>query len=180
MFIKFEIHIAFLVLLVSTIAIGQPSSQEINLYDSELPNYFPLSKENFTRLSSFYGYRIHPVHKKIKKHKGIDLAAAKGSGVYASAKGVVFEKSYDASYGNYVVLKHKNKIRTLYGHLWLAAVKQGDTVNKGQIIGYVGDTGLVTGPHLHYEIWVDKERINPFIFWNNTVLKKNEVTNTSK
>lgn len=180
MIVKGHISIVLTMLLVSALTIGQPVALDSIRYNSALPNYFPLSKKNFKGLSSSYGYRIHPVHKKIKKHKGIDLVAGKGSGVHASAKGVVFEKDYDAGYGNYVVILHENKIRTLYGHLWLSTVKQGDTVSKGQIIGYVGDTGLVTGPHLHYEIWVDNERINPFIFWNNAVLKRKEVTDTSK
>lgn len=175
-----KIQIILTLVLVATATIGQPVEKSSVTYESDLPNYFPLSKKNFKRLSSNYGYRIHPVHLKIKKHKGIDLAASKGSGVYASAKGTVAERGYDAGYGNYIILQHKKQIRTLYGHLMLATVKQGDTINKGQIIGYVGDTGLVTGPHLHYEIWINKKRINPFIFWNNTVFKKNEVIKTSK
>jgi murein DD-endopeptidase MepM/ murein hydrolase activator NlpD len=175
-----KIHIILLTLLATATVVSQPATQESGAYESYLPNYFPLSKENFKRLSSAYGYRIHPVHNKIKKHKGIDLSARKGSGVYASAKGTVAERGYDEGYGNYIILQHKKRIRTLYGHLFLAAVKKGDTIQKGQVIGYVGDTGLVTGPHLHFEIWINKKRINPFIFWNNTVFNRNEVTDTSK
>ncbi|WP_340200116.1 M23 family metallopeptidase [Ascidiimonas sp. W6] len=177
---SFKITILYLFLMGFVTVSGQKDSTGIDQYSSDLPNYFPLHRDNFKRLSSNYGYRIHPIDGEIKKHRGIDLVAKKGSGVYASASGKVVERKYEAGYGNYLVVRHNGEIRTLYGHLLRAVVKEGDCIVKGQVIGYVGDSGRVTGPHLHYEIWVDEERINPFIFWNNTIFKKNEVSSTSK
>ncbi len=127
--------------------------------------YFPLSSNDFSRISSPYGYRKHPIHKKVMMHRGVDLAAAKGKPVYAAASGVVEIADYEKSYGNRVLIAHLKDLKTLYGHLWIKMVRPGDKVSKGQLIGFVGDTGLATGPHLHYEVWVRGERVDPMIIW---------------
>ena len=143
--------------------------------ESELPDFFPLNRANFTRLSSGYGYRVHPLHRKIKKHKGIDLVAKRGSAVYASGRGEVLESAYDKGYGNYILLRHGQHTKTLYAHLLGSIVKKGRIVKKGQIIGAVGETGMVTGPHLHYEIRIKGKRVNPLLFWKKIQVKKNTV-----
>lgn len=166
--------ITVLVLMVFTtnlIAQVGNSSQTKSSY--EFPDFFPLDIENFKRLSSGYGFRVHPLHRKIKKHKGIDLVAKRGSTVYASARGVVLESGYDKGYGNYILLRHGKHTKTLYAHLLGSIVKKGRKVKKGQIIGAVGDTGMVTGPHLHYEIRIKGKQVNPLLLWKNIQVKKN-------
>ena len=169
----------FMVVCTSNL-IGQGSQELETKYESALPNYFPLNRKNFTRLSSTYGYRIHPLRKKIKKHKGIDLVAKKGSAVYASARGKVLESGFDKGYGNYVLLLHEGQTKTLYAHLLYYIVKKSEMVSKGQIIGAVGDSGMVTGPHLHYEIWIKGKSINPLLYWNRNRIKTNTVKVTAK
>lgn len=174
-------NIIVLVMIVFTMALvaqDRPTSKA--RFKSEFPDFFPLNMENFTRLSSGYGYRVHPLHKKIKKHKGLDLVAKKGSAVYASARGKVLESGYDKGYGNYILLLHGEHTKTLYAHLLGSIVKKGRIVKKGQIIGAVGDTGMVTGPHLHYEIRIKEKRVNPLLFWKKIQVKKNTVKVAAK
>ncbi len=159
-----------MVVLVNTV-MGQAQSSSTTEYNNTLPNFFPLNKENFTRLSSSYGPRVHPLNSKIKKHNGLDLVAKKGSAVYASAEGKVIESGFDKGYGNYVTLQHGKHIKTLYAHLLLAIVKKGQNVAQGQIIGAVGESGMVTGPHLHYEIWNKGKQLNPLLLWSKTQIK---------
>lgn len=139
------------------------SSTEIN---KELPLFFPISQDDFIRVSSTFGYRKHPVFHNIKKHKGIDLVAEKGKPVYATASGKVIKSDYDINYGKRIVIKHANEIKTLYAHLMYQFVKPGNKVKQGQLIGLVGESGLATGPHLHFEIWIKRKRVNPLAFWN--------------
>ncbi|MEM9001373.1 MAG: M23 family metallopeptidase [Bacteroidota bacterium] len=166
-----KVFIGAMVVLAVQCVLAQPTREDTLRYNDHLPNYFPLNRKNFVRVSSGYGYRLHPVHGKVKKHKGIDLVAKKGSAVHASASGSVKEVGFDKGYGNYVLLKHQGMTKTLYGHLLYFFVKKGDKVAKGQLIGAVGDSGWVTGPHLHYEIWIHNKRIDPMFFWNSTVIK---------
>lgn len=145
-----------------------------------LPKYFPLKNESFIKLSSDYGYRMHPLNQKLKKHRGIDLVAKTGSSVYASASGSVVETGFEAGYGNYVLLLHECSTKTLYGHLLSYSVKDGELVKKGQVIGEVGATGQVTGPHLHYEIWIKNKRVDPLLFWRKIMGTTNRRKTESK
>ncbi|MDG6079332.1 M23 family metallopeptidase [Erythrobacter litoralis] len=113
------------------------------------------------RLSSGYGTRTHPVLGRRMGHKGIDLAAPIGTPIYATADGTVSRAGPFSSYGNYVAIEHGGSIQTRYAHMSRIAVATGATVKKGDIIGYVGSTGRSTGPHLHYEVRVDGEAVNP-------------------
>jgi len=114
------------------------------------------------KLTSKYGYRENPVTKKYSFHKGIDLAAPKGTKVVASAGGIVVTSQYmNNGYGNCIIIEHANNVKTLYAHLESRLVKPGDTVEQGQQIGTVGATGRATGPHLHYEVYKGKQSINP-------------------
>ena len=97
-------------------------------------------------------------------HGGLDISGTGyGSNIYATNNGRVIEAGYHYSYGNHVIINHNNGYYTLYGHMSRIAVKVGDVVSRGQVIGYVGMTGAATGPHVHYEIWKGCEycRINP-------------------
>ena len=113
------------------------------------------------RLSSDYGTRTHPVLGRRMGHKGIDLAAPTGTPIYATADGTISRAGPFSSYGNYVSIEHGGKIQTRYAHMSRVAVATGEKVKKGDIIGYVGSTGRSTGPHLHYEVRIDGQAVNP-------------------
>jgi murein DD-endopeptidase MepM/ murein hydrolase activator NlpD len=113
------------------------------------------------RLTSSYGMRNHPVLRKRAQHNGVDLAAAHGTPVYATADGMVGKAQYWGSYGNYVQIEHGGELQTRYAHLSSYTVALGDTVRKGDVIGYIGSTGRSTGPHLHYEVRVGGEPVDP-------------------
>ncbi len=112
-------------------------------------------------LTSGYGMRWHPVLGGRRAHKGIDLAEPVGTPVHAPADGIVSRADWFSSYGLYISLEHGADIQTRYGHLSRLNVAAGQTVHKGDIIGYVGTTGRSTGPHLHYEVRIAGASVNP-------------------
>lgn len=105
-----------------------------------------------TRITSKYGYRIHPVYGTRKFHSGIDIGAPQGVKVVAAADGVVTLAATNGGYGQCIIINHGSGLATLYGHNSQLFVKQGDSVKKGDLIAYVGSTGVSTGPHLHFEV----------------------------
>jgi murein DD-endopeptidase MepM/ murein hydrolase activator NlpD len=113
------------------------------------------------RISSPYGYRIHPISGRRQMHRGVDYAAPMGAAVGSTKAGTVIVRTYNSSYGNYIIVDHGNGIASLYAHLSGFAVKNGQTVGRGQTIGYIGSTGSSTGPHLHFEIRVNGVHKNP-------------------
>lgn len=119
--------------------------------------------EHYTRISSPYGIRIHPVLKTVRMHTGIDYAAPQGTKVLAPSDGVVRFRGWKGGYGNAVILAHGNGLETLYGHLsaFISGVEEGTSVQAGDVIGLVGSTGRSTGPHLHYEVRIDGQHVNP-------------------
>jgi len=122
---------------------------------------FPL---NFRRISSsFTKSRLHPIRKIRNAHKGMDYAASKGTPVLAMADGQILTACHQRGYGKFVVILHREGYKTLYSHLSKIAreVKKGANVIQGQIIGFVGSTGLSTGPHLHFETRLNNRPINP-------------------
>ncbi|MCQ2735128.1 MAG: M23 family metallopeptidase [Alphaproteobacteria bacterium] len=122
----------------------------------------PLSFRS-ARISSLFGYRMHPIYKTRKFHSGVDYAAPRGTQIYASGNGVVEMAQYVNGYGNFVKIRHNSEYETAYGHMqgFARGIRQGIRVRKGQLIGYVGSTGRSTGPHLHFEIIRKGQRINP-------------------
>jgi len=117
---------------------------------------------NFSYISSsFNPKRMHPVLKRVRPHNGIDYYAPQGTPVYAAGEGTVTRSGYSAANGNHVFIKHANGIETKYLHFTRTAVKKGQRVKQGKTIGYVGSTGLATGPHLHYEFVVNGVHRNP-------------------
>ena len=127
-------------------------------YDVSIPSRMPLEGATLT---SDFGMRTHPVLGGRRNHKGVDLAAPTGTPVYATADGIVGRADWFSSYGNYVQIEHGADLETRYGHLSRIAVSAGDRVHKGDLIGYVGTTGRSTGPHLHYEVRVAGDAVNP-------------------
>jgi murein DD-endopeptidase MepM/ murein hydrolase activator NlpD len=136
-------------------------------YDNDgrsLKRAFLRAPLQFRRITSGFGNRYHPILHVWRHHDGIDFAAPYGTPVRATADGRVTAVAWDAEgYGNYIELRHANGIRTLYGHLSAVArsLRVGDRVTQGQTIGFVGSTGLSTGPHLHYEFLVGGHAANP-------------------
>ena len=117
---------------------------------------------NFSYISSgFNPRRMHPVLKRVRPHNGIDYYAPRGTPVYAAGEGKVIRSAYSRANGHHVFIKHANSIETKYLHFTNRAVKKGQRVKQGQTIGYVGSTGLATGPHLHYEFLVNGVHRNP-------------------
>ncbi|MBO9517747.1 MAG: M23 family metallopeptidase [Porphyrobacter sp.] len=123
-----------------------------------IPSMMPVSGVTMT---SDYGMRVHPVLGGRRNHKGIDLAGPMGTPVYATADGVVSRAERFSSYGNYIQIEHGGELQTRYAHLSGYAVAAGEQVTKGQLIGYIGTTGRSTGPHLHYEVRVSGEAVDP-------------------
>ena len=117
---------------------------------------------NGARLSSSFGMRKHPILGFNKLHQGTDFAAPRGTPIMASGNGVVAMAQKYKGYGNYILLKHNSTFKTAYAHLskYGRGVRKGVRVTQGQIIGYVGSTGMSTGPHLHYEVIKNGKKIN--------------------
>lgn len=126
--------------------------------DISIPSRMPLEG---ARMTSDYGMRTHPVLGGRRSHKGIDLAAPTGTPVYATADGIVSRANRFSSYGLFVSIEHGAKLQTRFAHLSRLAVADGQRVKKGDVIGYVGSTGRSTGPHLHYEVRIAGQAVNP-------------------
>ena len=134
------------------------------LFDG-IPNGDPTGGKG--RISDHYGYRTHPVLHHKQMHAGLDFAMPIGTPIYATANGVVLSAGIQPGYGHMVEIRHNFGFGTRYGHLnGKYAVKQGDFVKKGDIIAYSGNSGLSTGPHLHYEIRFISKPLNPINFVN--------------
>ncbi|AHF00863.1 peptidase M23 [Thiomicrospira aerophila AL3] len=118
---------------------------------------------NYTRISSrFQRGRYHPVLQEIRDHKGVDYAAPTGTPIYAAGDGTVKFRGWGRGYGNYIILQHAGRYETVYGHMSrFGKFKQGQRVKQGDVIGYVGMTGLATGPHLHYEFRINGVHHDP-------------------
>jgi murein DD-endopeptidase MepM/ murein hydrolase activator NlpD len=119
---------------------------------------------NRMKVTSGYGYRIHPIRGFSRRHTGIDLKAPHGTPIFAAASGVVVKAGYYSGYGKYVKIRHNKSIETAYGHMSQIIVRSGQSVRQGQIIGYVGCSGSSTGSHLHYEVIKGGSFINPLSF----------------
>lgn len=125
-------------------------------------NNIPSGKPcTYTRISSPFGERIHPVYGKKSFHKGVDLASPNGTPIYATADGVVAFAGVCNGYGNFIKLNHQNGYKTGYAHMSKMVVKTNDKVKKGDLIGYVGSTGTSTGNHLHYEVYYNDQVTDP-------------------
>lgn len=116
---------------------------------------------SYTKLTSAYGWRIHPITKKESFHNGVDLANVQGTPIYAAKAGTVTVSTYNSVYGYYVQINHGDGFSSLYGHLTHDIVSVGQKVSAGQVIGYMGSTGWSTGPHLHFTIYYNGSTVNP-------------------
>ena len=135
---------------------------------ASLPAIQPVANKDLKRMASGYGYRIHPIYKTRKMHYGMDFSAKIGTEIYATGDGVISKvKRSKRGYGNYVKINHGFGYETLYAHMSKYIVKKGQKVQRGEVIGFVGNTGISTAPHLHYEVRKDNKKINPVNFYYN-------------
>jgi murein DD-endopeptidase MepM/ murein hydrolase activator NlpD len=127
---------------------------------------FLRSPVEFSRISSRFGNRKHPILKTWRAHKGVDYAASRGTPIRATADGKIIHAGNKGGYGKAVILKHADRFTTLYAHMngFAKDIRSGNRVKQGQVIGYVGSTGLASGPHLHYEFRLDGVHRNPLTF----------------
>ena len=133
---------------------------------ASLPAIQPVSNAELKRLASGYGYRIHPIYKVNKMHWGTDFSVKTGTPVYATGDGVIrWVKSSFGGYGKQIEINHGFGYRTKYAHLSEFKVKKGQKVKRGELIGYSGNTGGSTAPHLHYEVIKDGKKLNPVNFF---------------
>ncbi|HEY9364493.1 MAG TPA: peptidoglycan DD-metalloendopeptidase family protein [Chitinophagaceae bacterium] len=132
------------------------------------PAIQPVSNKDLARIASGFGYRVDPIYKTIKMHAGLDFTAPQGTPIYATADGTVKMSGFsDGGYGNHVVINHGYGYETLYGHMVRTKAKRGQKVKRGEVIGYVGSTGKSTGPHCHYEVHKNGQKIDPVYFFYN-------------
>ncbi|HEX8517345.1 MAG TPA: M23 family metallopeptidase [Bacteroidia bacterium] len=135
---------------------------------SSIPAIQPISNEDLRHQPGGFGWRTHPIYKTPEFHPGMDFAAPEGTEIYSTGDGVVARADDMAQgYGNHVVIDHGYGYTTLYGHMTKFVVRAGQQVKRGQLIGYVGSTGLSTAPHVHYEVRKNSEVVNPINFYYN-------------
>lgn len=133
-----------------------------------IPAIQPVANKDLERVASGFGYRIDPIYKVPKMHAGLDFTAPTGTPIYATADGRVKEANFNTGgYGNHVLIDHGFGYETLYAHMVRIKVKAGQTVKRGEVIGWVGSTGKSTGPHLHYEVIKGGTKIDPIYFFYN-------------
>ncbi|MEZ5013135.1 MAG: M23 family metallopeptidase [Chitinophagales bacterium] len=132
------------------------------------PSIQPVSNKDLERIASGFGWRIHPIYKFARFHEGLDFTAPKGTDVFATADGVVVQADNASSgYGNVIVIDHGYGYKTRYAHLSAFKVKAGDKIKRGELIGLVGNTGLSTAPHLHYEVEKGGVKVDPINYFYN-------------
>ncbi|MEJ7646914.1 MAG: peptidoglycan DD-metalloendopeptidase family protein [Chryseolinea sp.] len=137
------------------------------LYAS-IPAIQPISNKQLVALASGFGWRTHPIYKLKKLHTGIDFAASIGTPIYATADGSVAEVSVKFSgYGKMVEIDHGFGYRTRYAHMHEFVVHRGQRIKRGDLIGYVGNTGMSTAPHLHYEVLIKGSQVDPVHYFYN-------------
>jgi murein DD-endopeptidase MepM/ murein hydrolase activator NlpD len=133
-----------------------------------IPAIQPVSNKNLNRIGGSFGYRIDPVYKNLRFHQGLDFTAPAGTPIYATADGVVQIASFNTDgYGNKVVINHGYGYQTLYAHMLKIKASQGQTVKRGEVIGYIGSTGKSTGPHCHYEVIKRGTKVDPVYYFYN-------------
>jgi murein DD-endopeptidase MepM/ murein hydrolase activator NlpD len=133
---------------------------------ASIPAIQPVANRKLKAMASGYGFRIHPVYKTSKMHTGMDFTAKIGTPIYATGDGyVITADGSGRGYGNHVVINHGYGYQTLYGHMSRIKIRRGQSVKRGEVIGFVGNTGTSTAPHLHYEVRKGGRPINPVNFY---------------
>jgi murein DD-endopeptidase MepM/ murein hydrolase activator NlpD len=136
------------------------------------PAIQPISNKTLTHLHATFGERFHPLLGYVRDHKGLDFTADIGTPVYATGNGIIKSAYFSGSFGNVIFIDHNYGYETRYAHLSTFNTKRGQKVKRGDIIGFVGNTGLSRGPHLHYEILFNGHQINPINFFQRDLSNK--------
>ena len=141
-----------------------------------VPDGIPLDLKGFRRITDLYGPRFHPVHKKWLNHSGIDFSGNVGTDIYSTGNGVISHVGFKRGYGKTIIVDHGKGVETLYAHLDSYDVKKGDKVLKGNVIGKLGNSGVSTGAHLHYELRLLEQSTDPMALMvgDETTLAKSE------
>jgi hypothetical protein len=135
---------------------------------ASFPAIMPISNKDLTRTASGFGMRIHPYYKISKLHNGMDFTAPMGTEIYVTGDGVVESYNQDTrGYGKHIIINHGFGYKTLYAHLDRANVRRGQKVKRGDVIGYVGSTGMSLAPHLHYEVHLNDIAVDPSNYYFN-------------
>lgn len=175
--VEVEYEVSILKVELEVISLEELAYERLDLEQKELfETYFetkgglqqfasPLATDWYHQISSFYGYRKHPITGQKQIHRGLDLAVPEGSPIYATHTGVVTTAAYHSSYGNYIVITDENGFLTKYAHLSRFYVSGGEEVEQGSLIGEVGSTGNSTGSHLHLEVMRDGMYYNPIFYF---------------
>jgi len=133
---------------------------------AQIPSIFPLYYNDLQKIGSGFGPRKHPILKRVKMHKGVDLVARKGKKIMSTGKGVVIRAKYSMGYGKHIKIDHGYGYVSVYAHMSKMKVKKGQIVGHGDLIGLVGNTGRSTGSHLHYEVWINGKAVDPEKFYS--------------
>jgi murein DD-endopeptidase MepM/ murein hydrolase activator NlpD len=134
-----------------------------------IPAIQPLSNKDLTRIASGFGMRMHPILKTYRPHNGLDFTAPTGVPIYATADGVVNKAENSGGFGNHIVINHGFGFETLYAHMVRMKARIGEKVKRGEVIGYVGSTGLSSGPHCHYEVHRNGQPVDPIYYFYNDI-----------
>lgn len=145
--------------------------QKSNMWASR-PAIQPVSNKSLTHLHATFGERFHPLLGYVRDHKGLDFTADIGTPVYATGDGIVKSAYFSGSFGNVIFIDHQFNYETRYAHLSAFNAKVGQKIKRGDIIGFVGNTGLSRGPHLHYEVLYKGQQINPINFFQRDLSNK--------
>lgn len=130
-----------------------------------IPAIQPVSNKDLTRIASGFGMRLHPILKIYRPHNGLDFTAPTGVPIYATADGTVEKAEFGGGFGNHVIIRHGYGFETLYGHMVKIKAHVGENVKRGEVIGYVGSTGLSSGPHCHYEVHRNGIPVDPVYYF---------------
>jgi len=151
---------------------------------TSIPAIQPINNKDLTKMASGFGTRIDPIYKTPKVHTGIDFTAPTRTEIYATGNGTIENIEYsERGYGNHVVINHGYGYQSLYGHMSSIKARPGQKIKRGDIIGYVGNTGKSVGPHLHYEVWKNGIKVNPINYFYNDLTPEEYATvlsNSSK
>lgn len=134
---------------------------------ASIPAIQPLSNKELTRIASGFGMRIHPIYGIAKMHNGLDFTAPQGTPIYATGDGIVTTAGAGGGAGNHVIINHGYGYETVYMHMVRIKISVGQKVKRGEVIGWVGNTGASTGPHCHYEVHINGEPVDPVYFFFN-------------
>jgi len=143
----------------------------VNMWASR-PAIQPIHNKQLDKLHLSYGSRMHPIFKVVKEHNGLDFSATKGTPVYATGDGKISMAYFSNSYGNVIYVDHGHGYETRYAHLSTFAVKPGDRVKRGHVIGHVGNSGTSVSSHLHYEVLFRNQHVNPISFFQRDLSNK--------